>query len=55
LTTSREDENIDDYSLRLSSMVAQLATLGVMLDEPTVVGKFLRSVPTRFKQIVVAI
>lgn len=55
LATSREDENVEDYSLRLSSMVAQLATLGVMLDEPTVVGKFLRSVPTRFKQIVVAI
>jgi uncharacterized membrane protein YgcG len=55
LATSREDENVEDYSLRLSSMVAQLATLGVTLDEPTVVGKFLRSVSTRFKQIVVAI
>jgi hypothetical protein len=55
LATSREDENVEDYSLRLSGMVAQLATLGVTLDEPTVVGKFLRSVPARFKQIVVAI
>jgi hypothetical protein len=55
LATSHEDENIEDYSMRLSGMVAQLATLGVTLDEPTVVGKFLRSVPVRFKQIVVAI
>jgi hypothetical protein len=55
LATSREDENIEDYSMRLSGMVAQLATLGVTLDEPTVLGKFLRSVPARFKQIVVAI
>jgi hypothetical protein len=45
LATSREDENVEDYSLQLSGMVAQLATLGVTLDEPTVVGKFLRSMP----------
>ncbi|WVZ61907.1 hypothetical protein U9M48_011715 [Paspalum notatum var. saurae] len=55
LATSREDENVEDYSMRLSGMVAQLATLGVALDQPTVVSKFLRSVPARFKQIVVAI
>ncbi|WVZ61107.1 hypothetical protein U9M48_011029 [Paspalum notatum var. saurae] len=55
LATSKEDENIEDYSMRLSGMVAQLVTLGVTLDEPMVVGKFLRSVPARFKQIVVAI
>ncbi|WVZ50369.1 LOW QUALITY PROTEIN: hypothetical protein U9M48_001627 [Paspalum notatum var. saurae] len=52
LATSKEDENVEDYSMRLSGM---LATLGVTLDEPTVVGKFLRSMPAWFKQIVVAI
>ncbi|WVZ58549.1 hypothetical protein U9M48_008815 [Paspalum notatum var. saurae] len=55
LATSREDESIEDYSLRLAGMVAQLATLGEAVGEPVVVSKFLRSVPARFKQIVVTI
>jgi hypothetical protein len=41
--------------MRLSGMVQHLATLGETVAEPKVVGKFLRSVPHKYKQIVVAI
>jgi hypothetical protein len=41
--------------MRLSGMVQHLATLGETVVEPKVVGKFLRSVPHKYKQIVVAI
>jgi hypothetical protein len=51
----KEEESIEDYSLRLSGMVQQLATLGKQVEEPKVVGKFLRSMPHRYRQIVVAI
>jgi hypothetical protein len=39
--------------MRLSGMVQHLATLGETVAEQ-VVGKFLRSVPHKYKQIVVA-
>jgi hypothetical protein len=49
------EESIEDYSMRLSGMVQHLAMLGETVAEPKVVGKFLRSVPHKYKQIVVAI
>jgi hypothetical protein len=49
------EESIEDYSMRLSGMVQHLATLGETVAEPKVVGKFFRSVPHKYKQIVVAI
>ncbi len=49
------EESIEDYSMRLSGMVQHLAKLGETVAEPKVVGKFLRSVPHKYKQIVVAI
>jgi hypothetical protein len=51
----KEEESIEDYSLWLSGMVQQLATLGEQVEEPKVVGNFLWSVPHRYQQIVVAI
>jgi hypothetical protein len=53
--TFKEEESIDDFSMRLSGMVQQLATLGERVEEPKVLGKFLRSVPHHYRQIVVAI
>jgi hypothetical protein len=50
-----EEESIEDFSMRLSGMVQHLATLGETVAKPKVVGKFLRSVPHRYRQIVVAI
>jgi hypothetical protein len=45
----KEDESIEDYSMRLSGMVQHLAILEEPVDEPKVVGKFLRSVPQRYR------
>jgi hypothetical protein len=55
LVASCEDESVEDYLMHLSGMVAQLATLGVEVDEDTVMGMFWRSVLGRFEQIAVAI
>jgi hypothetical protein len=51
----KEDESIVDFSVRLSGLVQHPATLGEKVEEAKVVGKFLRSVPHRFWQIIVAI
>jgi hypothetical protein len=51
----KEEESIEDYSMRLSGMVQHLATLGEIIVELKVVGKFLRSVPHKYKQIILAI
>jgi hypothetical protein len=51
----KEEESIDDYSMHLSGMVQHLAMLGETVTEQKVIGKFLRSVPHKYKQIVVVI
>ncbi|CAA7389732.1 unnamed protein product [Spirodela intermedia] len=51
----REGESVDDYALRLNSMASTLNTLGDKVEETQVVKKIIRSVPQRFRQIVVAI
>jgi hypothetical protein len=53
-TKIKEEESIED-SMRLSGMVQHLATLGETIAETKVVGKFLRSVYHKYKQIAVAI
>jgi hypothetical protein len=53
--TFKEEESIEDFSMRLSGMVQHLATLGETVEESKVVGKFLHSVPHRYRQIVVTI
>jgi hypothetical protein len=52
-TVEVKEESIEDYSMRLGGMVQHLATLGETVVEPKVVGKFLRNVPHKNKQIVV--
>ena len=54
-TTFKDGESIEDYALRLNSMASTLTTLGDKVGESQVVEKIIRSVPQRFKQIVVAI
>jgi hypothetical protein len=51
----KDGESVEDYSLRLVGMVQHLATLGETLEEAKVVGKFLRSMPAKYRQIVLAI
>jgi hypothetical protein len=46
-STEFKEESIKDYSMRLSSMVQHLATLGETVPEPKVMGKLLCSVPHR--------
>jgi hypothetical protein len=47
--TFKEEESIEDFSMRLSGMVQHLATLGETVEESKVVGKFLHSVPHRYR------
>ncbi|CAA6674417.1 unnamed protein product [Spirodela intermedia] len=53
--TFKEGESVEDYALRLNSMASTLTTLGDKVEETQVVEKIIRSVPQRFRQIVVAI
>ena len=53
--TFKDGESIEDYALRLNSMASTLTTLGDTVGETQVVEKIIRSVPQRFRQIVVAI
>ncbi|XP_078433074.1 uncharacterized protein LOC144704507 [Wolffia australiana] len=55
LATFKEGECVEDYTLRLNSMASTLTTLGNKIEETQVVEKIIRSVPQRFRQIVVAI
>ena len=43
-----DGEDIDDFGMRLSSLVSQLGVLGVNISEPDVVRKFLSVVPPQF-------
>ena len=51
----RDGESVDDFALRLTNLVTNLATLGAPIDETQVVEKFLRVVPPRLSQIALAI
>ncbi|CAA7391866.1 unnamed protein product [Spirodela intermedia] len=53
--TFKEGESVEDYALRLNSMASTLTTLGDKVKETQVVETIIRSVPQRFRQIVVAI
>ena len=55
LATFSDGETIEDYVLRLNQMAATLATLGEPVEDVKIVKKIIRSVPQRFKQIVLAI
>jgi hypothetical protein len=41
----KEGETIDDFTMRLSSLVAELDTLGEVIKEQQVVQKLLRVIP----------
>jgi hypothetical protein len=53
--TFNEGESIDDFSCRLTKITDQLAILGDVYEEETIVRKFLHALPERFHQISVAI
>jgi len=51
----RDGEAIEDFALRLSSMVQRLAKLGDPEPDEKVVAKYLRVVRPRYKQLVISI
>jgi uncharacterized membrane protein YgcG len=55
LATFGDGESVEVYALRLNGMAATLTTLGDLVDEKKVVEKFVRSIPQRFRQIVLSI
>jgi hypothetical protein len=55
LTTFNDGETVEDYALRLSDMMAYLATLGEEVKDGQIIAKMLRSLPSRFKQITIVI
>jgi hypothetical protein len=55
LATFNDNETVEDYVPHLSSMVAHLATLDKEVKDSEIVTKMLRSLPPRFKKIMIAI
>ncbi|WCJ34769.1 hypothetical protein M5689_016057 [Euphorbia peplus] len=53
--TMKETEQLDDFCMKLSSLVTNLRALGETVEEAYVVKKILRSVPAKFLQIASAI
>lgn len=51
----KESEPLDDFCLRLNSLVANIRALGEKVEEAYVVKKMLRAVPSKFLQIASAI
>ncbi|PWA73003.1 hypothetical protein CTI12_AA185870 [Artemisia annua] len=51
----KNDESVDDFAMRLNTIVTGIRSLGETIEEITVVKKFLRAVPIRFMQIVTSI
>lgn len=53
--TMKENEQLDDFYLKLNSLVTNIRTLGEQMEEVYVVKKLLRAVPSKFLQIASAI
>ena len=51
----KDGESIDDFAMKLATIVSGICSLGNMVEEISVVKKFLRAVPPRFMQIVTSI
>lgn len=51
----REDEQHDDFYLKLNGLVTNIRVLGEKVEEAYVVKKLLRAVPSKFFQIASAI
>ena len=51
----KDGENLDDFGMRISSLVSQLSLLSVKVEEPDVVQKILSVVPKKFKRMACSI
>ena len=50
-----DGEDLDDFAMRLSSLMSQLGVLGVKVSEPDTVRKFLSVVPKKLSQMACSI
>jgi hypothetical protein len=46
---------VEDFSLRLQSLISKLGSHGITIDEEDAVSKYLRSVPVKYIQIALSI
>jgi hypothetical protein len=51
----KEGETVDDFTMRLGSLAAELGTLGEVIKEQQVVQKLLRVIPKHLSQVAVMI
>ena len=51
----KDSDSIDDFSMKLTTIVSGIHSLGDKVEEISLVKKFLRAVPLRFMQIVTSI
>ncbi|WP_203255426.1 retrotransposon gag domain-containing protein, partial [Klebsiella pneumoniae] len=51
----RSTESIDDYAIKVGALVSKIRELGDMMEDSVVVKRMLRSLPSRFLQIVSSI
>jgi hypothetical protein len=51
----KEDETIDDFTMRLGSLATKLGTLGEVIKEQQVIQKLLRVVPKHLSQVAIVI
>ncbi|KAD7477730.1 hypothetical protein E3N88_00866 [Mikania micrantha] len=51
----KDDESVDSFTLRLTSIVSKATSCGATIDQPTLVRKFLTAMPDRFLQIIASI
>ena len=51
----KDGESVEDFSLRLQSLISKLRSHGVTIDEEEAVSKYLHSVPVKYIQIVLSI
>ena len=43
-----DGESIDDFAMKLTTIVSDICSLGDMVEEISIVKKFLQAVPPRF-------
>ena len=51
----KDGETVEDFSLRLQTLISKLKSHGVTIDEEEAVSKFLHSVPAKYIQIALSI
>ena len=51
----QDDKTVEDFSLRLQTLISKLTSHGVTIDEDEAVSKYLNSMPAKYIQIALSI